>query len=140
VSADPPLAFDTDALEQAFGRLAGPTHLPSLTARERQRFLTQDLTPWVEQLVARFDLDTRVVPPCWARHNGMVEALSALRDHERACYAETAAPTAALDFFRGLREIEARLIDQGAATRCSMSEHRQSPAAHWTRRPPTKDT
>ena len=96
MSGDQPLAFDTDAIEQAFGRLAGPTHLPSLTSRERQRFIAEQLTPWVEQLVTRFDLDIRVVPPYWARHNGMVEALSALRDHERACYSETAAPTAAL--------------------------------------------
>ena len=132
MSGDQPLAFDTDAIEQAFGRLAGPTHLPSLTSRERQRFIAEQLTPWVEQLVTRFDLDIRVVPPCWARHNGMVEALSALRDHERACYSETAAPTAALDWFRALREIEARLIDQGAATRCSVTEHRVSPAARWT--------
>lgn len=132
MSGDQPLAFDTDAIEQAFGRLAGPTHLPSLTSRERQRFIAEQLTPWVEQLVTRFDLDIRVVPPCWAQHNGMVEALSALRDHERACYSETAAPTAALDWFRALREIEARLIDQGAATRCSVTEHRVSPATRWT--------
>lgn len=135
MSPDQPMSFDTDEIEQAFGRLAGPTHLPSLTARERQRFLAEQLTPWVEQLVARFDLDTRMIPPCWARHNGMVEALSALRDHERACYSETAAPTSALDWFRALREIEARLVDQGAGTRCSITEHRESPAARWTGQP-----
>lgn len=131
MTPDPPLDFEADAIEQAFGRLAGPTHLPSLTTGERQRFVADQLTPWVEQLVKRFDLDIRVVPPCWANHNGMVEALSALRDHERACFSETAAPTAALDWFRALHEIEARLVSQGAATRCSITEHRENPAALW---------
>ena len=133
MTADPPLAFDVDDVEQVLKRLAGPTHLPSLTAREREAFLDDQLAAWVEQLVRRFDLDIRVVPRCWARHNGMVEALTALRDHERGCYAETAAPTGALEWFRALREIEARLVDLGAATRCSAAEHRENPATRWVR-------
>ena len=132
MTGDPAPEFDTDPIERSFERLAAPKHVPSLTRREHERFITQDLTPWVRQLVNRFDLDIRVVPPCWARHNGMVEALSALRDHERSSFSETAAPTAALDWFRALAEIEGRLIALGAATRCSVTEHRDNPAARWT--------
>ncbi|WP_270889259.1 hypothetical protein [Pedococcus sp. 5OH_020] len=131
MTAEPPLSFDDDAIERAFGRLAGPIHVPSLTSRERESFVREQLSPWVRLLVRRFALDTRVVPPCWTRHPGMVEALAALRDHERACFTETAAPSAALDWFRGLREIEARLMDLGAATRCSTNQHRENPAARW---------
>lgn len=132
MTGDLTLEFDTDPVERTFARLAGPKHVPSLTRREHERFITEDLAPWVRQLVNRFDLDIRVVPPCWARHNGMVEALSALRDYERSCYSDTSAPTAALDWFRALAEIEARLITLGAATRCSVTEHRENPAARWT--------
>jgi hypothetical protein len=41
-----------------------------------------DLRDWVDHLVDRFGLETRVIPPCWYRHNTVVEALSALRDHQ----------------------------------------------------------
>jgi hypothetical protein len=88
-----------------------------------------DLREWVEHLVDRFGLDIRVVPPCWYRHNTLVEALSALRDHERICFAPSASPTAALDWFRALREIEHRLTQACARTQCSVNEHRPD-AAH----------
>jgi hypothetical protein len=131
MSSQPPLGFDLDAMERTLKDFAGPTHLPSLTAREKDRFLTEHLVPWVEQLVVRFDVDVRVIPPCWLRHNGMVEALSALRDHERACYSESASPTAAADWFRVLREIEARLVELAAKTRCSVAEHREGHPRDW---------
>jgi hypothetical protein len=87
-----------------------------------------DLRDWVEHLVDRFGLDSRVVPPCWYRHNTLVEALSALRDHERICFAPSASPTAAVDWFRALREIEHRLTQACARTQCSVNEHRPDPA------------
>jgi hypothetical protein len=129
------LAFDVDAIERTLESLAGPTHVPSLTTREKDRFLTEQLVPWVEQLVVRFDVEVRVIPPCWVEHNGMVEALAALRDHERACFAETASPAAAADWFRVLRDIEARLVDLAGKTRCSVAEHRQSPPRDWANGP-----
>jgi hypothetical protein len=131
-----PLAYGGDNDLQPWPNLAGPTHVPSLTSRERARLVEEQLTPWVNQLVIRFDLDVRVIPPCWSQHNGMIEALSALRDHERASFSEAASPTAAADWFRALREIEARLTDQAAKTRCSAAEHRQSPSRRWIERLP----
>ena len=118
--------------EKAFGQLAGPVHWPSLTETERLQAFG-DLREWVEQLVDRFAIEVRVIPPCWYRHNGMVEALSALRDHERACYAETASPTAAVDWFRALRDIEARLIELACKTQCSAHEHRGEVSRAWVR-------
>src|ERR1019366_2236542 len=105
------------------GDLRGPTHWPSLLPDEAPQ-AWDDLREWVEHLVDRFGLDIRVVPPCWYRHNTLVEALSALRDHERICFAPSASPTAALDWFRALREIEHRLTQACARTQCSVNEHR----------------
>ena len=53
---------------------------------------------------------------CWEQHRGKVEALFALKDHERVCYAETASPTAAVEWFLAYREIETRLTTLGALT------------------------
>jgi hypothetical protein len=129
------LQFDVDPIEAVFGQMAGPVHLPSLSPQERGRTLVE-LLGWVRTLVQRFGIEPRVLPPCWEHHYGMVEALLALRDHERACYAESASPTAAVDWFRALREIEIRLADLAAQTQCTVHEHRPTPVQEWaTRRP-----
>ena len=119
-----------DPFKVDFGDLHGPTHWPSLLPDEAGRAWV-DLRGWVEALVDRFGLETRVVPPCWYRHNTAVEALSALRDHERICFAPSASPTAAVDWFRGLREIEHRLSEVCARTQCSVNEHRPDPPRSW---------
>jgi hypothetical protein len=54
-------------------------------------------------------LDHHVIPRCWWRHNGHVEALAALRDHERSSFADTAPATTPVDWFRALRDITALL-------------------------------
>jgi hypothetical protein len=102
---------------------AGPIHVPSLNADDRRVVLGQ-LRPWVAQLVSRFQIDARVVPPCWEQHNAMVEALQALRDLERDCFTSNAPPSAAVAWFQGYREIEARLKETVAVTTCGLREHR----------------
>ena len=124
------LGFDVDPFEKAFGQLAGPVHWPSLTETERPLAIA-DLRDWVEQLVDRFAIEVRVIPPCWYRHNGMVEALSALRDHERISFSEHGSPTGAVDWSRAFREIETRLTDFAARTQCSVQEHRTDSARNW---------
>lgn len=119
-----------DPLEAEFGDLRGPTLLPSLLPDEAPQAWT-DLREWVEHLVDRFGLERRAIPPCWYRHNTLVEALSALRDHERICFAPSASPTAAVDWFRALREIEHRLSQASARTQCSINEHRPDPPRNW---------
>lgn len=119
-----------DPFQAELGDLYGPTHWPSLLPDEaRQAWV--DLRGWVEALVDRFGLETRVVPPCWYRHNALVEPLSALRDHDGICFAPSASPTAAVDWFRALREIEHRLSEVCARTQCSVNEHRPDPPRSW---------
>ena len=119
-----------DPFEVAFADMRGPTHWPSLLPEDaRQAFA--DLRVWVDRLVDRFRLETRVVPPCWYLHNTLVEALSALRDHERMSFAPSASPTAAVDWFRALRELEHVLIQASARTQCQVNEHRPDPPRSW---------
>src|SRR5580765_320685 len=104
----------------------GPMHVPSLTAAERAAAM-DDLTLWVDRLIDRFAIDARTLPPCWARHNGMVEALAALRDHERASYAEDADPRSAAEWLRAYREAGQLIHEQAALTQCTLHEHRVPP-------------
>ena len=110
----------------SLGHPIGPVHLPSLTEDERTDLLAQ-MRDWVAQLVTRFHIDSRVIPPCWERHNGILEALCALRDLERDCFHDKAPPGAGVDWFRGFREIEARLIELASLTNCTAREHRDPP-------------
>ena len=119
-----------DPFEVQFCDVGGPTHWPSLLPDDAPQAWA-DLRVWVERLVDRFGLETRVVPPCWYRHNTLVEALSALRDHERMSFAPSASPTAAVDWFRALREIEHVMTQACARTQCSVNEHRPDPPRTW---------
>jgi len=120
-----------DPFAAGFDDMEGPSHWASLLPEEAGQAWS-DLREWVERLVDRFGLETRVVPPCWFRHNTLVEALSALRDHERISFAPTDSPTAAVDWFRALREIEHRLGQACARTQCSVNEHRPDPPRSWS--------
>lgn len=92
-----------------FDDLTGPIHWGELTPGEAG-VAWPELRSWVERLVVRFPhLDHHVIPACWWRHNGHVEALAALRDHERVSYAETAPATGAVDWHRAFRDVEAML-------------------------------
>lgn len=85
------------------------------------------LRRWVEGLVARYPhLDHHVIPRCWWQHPGHVEALQALRDHERVSFAPSAAATAATDWQWRFALIEGRLREWTAHAGCS-SSHRQLP-------------
>ncbi|HEX2903436.1 MAG TPA: hypothetical protein VHO01_08260 [Jatrophihabitans sp.] len=105
----------------------GPLWWPGLQPVQAEAAWGQ-LRAWVQQLVARFGLSGRVLPPCWFRHNGMVELLSALRDYENACYAASAAPGGGLDFLRGLREAEFLLGEWTGRAGCTAGEHHPDPA------------
>jgi len=92
-----------DPFAAELGDLQGPTHWPSLLPDDARQAWT-DLRDWVEHLVDRFGLETRAIPPCWYQHNTVVEALSALRDHERISFA----PSASCDRRRRLVPCPAR--------------------------------
>lgn len=65
------------------------------------------------------------------QHNATVEALSALRDHERASFSGKSPRTAAVDWFRALGEMEYQLTAITSRTQCSIHEHRPDQRRLW---------
>jgi hypothetical protein len=102
---------------------AGPLHWPGVRAVDLAQELGE-LRAWVEGLLERFPhLDHTVVPGCWWRHDSHIEALQALRDHERVSYADNSPGTAGVDWHRAFLLIESRLRDWTAWCGCA-SGHR----------------
>lgn len=66
------------------------------------------LFEWVELLRQRYPNTTRL-PDCWWQHNDLVEALSALRDMEHACFGPKAPASGPTEWQRAFRDIEQRL-------------------------------
>jgi hypothetical protein len=123
--------FEADGLLD-LDEITGPIHWPDLSADEAAREWAQ-LRAWVERLMARFShLDHHVIPRCWFLHNGHVEALAALRDQERVNYGETAPGTAAVDWHRAFRDIEARLREWSAQIACGATHEPRTRQAHVT--------
>jgi hypothetical protein len=107
-------------------QIAEPLLWPSVTAADAAQKWAE-LRSWVEELTLRFaHLDHHVIPLCWWRHNEHVEALVALRDHERMCYANTSPPSAAVEWHRAFRDIEARLREWTSTLPCG-SDHDPRP-------------
>lgn len=103
---------------------AAPLHWPSIPSVDYPAEMA-DLRSWVEGLIERFEhLDGTVIPACWWRHPGHVEALSALRDHERVSYSESSPGKDGVDWHRAFALIEARLRDWTAQIGCA-SGHRE---------------
>lgn len=103
------------------------THWPSIPPQTAQSEW-QELRDWVERLQQRFShLDHHAIPRCWWRHNEHVEALAALRDHERVSYLPTAPATAPVEWMRALRDIELLLRSWTSEYPCGAS-HQDPPA------------
>lgn len=102
--------------------IPAPTHWPALPADDTAD-AWRDLRRWVEALQERFGLDHHVLPGCWWRHNRHVEALAALRDHERASYSPTAPATAPVEWIRALRDITTVLAGWTSDTGCATGHH-----------------
>ena len=85
----------------------------------------------MQDLLERFEhLDHKVIPACWWRHNGHVEALQALRDHERMSYAESSPGQAATSWHREFQFIEARLREWTTYYGCGQ-DHRPTSRQPW---------
>ena len=129
--------LDTERLFEAMGLptkempsiddIPSATHWPSLPAGTAAKEWEQ-LRAWVEQLQQRFPhLDRHVIPACWWRHNEHVEALAALRDHERVSFLTSAPATAPVDWMRALRDIAALMRSWTAENPCGATHQHPPP-------------
>lgn len=110
-----------------YGDIPVPTAWQAISADDAATEWDQ-LRSWVEDLQERFEhLDHHALPRCWWRHNSHVEALVALRDHERSSFADTAPSTAPLDWFRALRDITALLRTWTAELGCGATHKSSAP-------------
>ena len=92
---------------------------PSTTAEELTR-----LTSWADWIINRYNLDHKLIPPCWPEHGALVEELSALRTLWEASYLEDANPSGPLAFHRDLDLAFRRLREWTSRLGCSRTEHR----------------
>jgi hypothetical protein len=100
------------------GSPVGPVHWPRLTADDAaEEWVT--LRIWVNQLLDRYPSIIRL-PDCWWMHNDFVEALSALRDSERASFGRRAPLAGPMDWQRALRDVEIRLETWMKRLTCSV--------------------
>ncbi|WP_298347579.1 hypothetical protein [Ferrimicrobium sp.] len=107
--------------------LSAPTFWPAIRVGDR-RSEWNSLRAWVEELVHRYPhLDHHVIPRCWYLHNGHVEALVALRDHERISFAQSSPATSPVQWQWAFAQIESRLREWTAHAGC-LSTHRSTPA------------
>jgi hypothetical protein len=114
-------------LDDEFPDIPTPTHWPRVPAADAAAEW-EELRDWVERLCQRFaHLDHHIIPRCWWRHNEHVEALCALRDHERSSFSDSAPATAPAEWFRALRDIGAMLKAWTAELGCGTS-HQTAPA------------
>ena len=90
-----------------FDDFEGPVYWPTREA-DQAEWVWPSLMQWVNRLRARFPNMTARIPDCWYQHNDLVEALLALRDHERVSYTCTAPGSAAAEWHRAFRDMEAR--------------------------------
>ncbi|GAB3823032.1 hypothetical protein [Kribbella italica] len=82
------------------------------------------LQDWVTWAVERYQLDHKVVLPCWAEHGNLVEELSALRSLWEACFQEDASPSEPITFHRELDLALRRLREWSSRLGCSRTSHR----------------
>lgn len=119
-----------DPYDDEFADIPAPTHWPSVPATDAAAEW-EELASWVEALRGRFaHLDHHVIPRCWWRHNEHVEALVALRDHERSSFSGNAPATAPLDWFRALRDVSSLLKTWTAEAGCGAT-HQDPPISLW---------
>ena len=92
------------------------------------------LAEFVPELVRRFVLTDAVVPPCWYRHESLIQELLGLFQlRQQANFLETAPATAPNDFhLQMFMYWVPRMRTHVAVTSCNAAEHFDSKPAGWT--------
>jgi hypothetical protein len=97
------------------------------------------LQDWVDWLVARYQVDYRVIPPCWHLHSALVDVLTALWDFHTYAFEPASGPTSAVEWHRAFRDLEERLREWAARTGCTSEAHWPDTQIGPTARVPDRD-
>lgn len=102
-----------------------------LDAEERTETLSV-LFEWVPELVRRYGLTDAVVPPCWYRHEALIQELLALYQYrQQQQFLPAAPPSAPLDFHYQFQLVIGRLRSWVGQAGCNTSEHMETTVQSW---------
>jgi hypothetical protein len=124
---------DLDALvDEILGSKPRPIDWTKLTGAAADEARVA-LDTWVRWLVARYDIDAREIPACWAEHGDLFEELSALRTAHQAAFDPAGPPTGPADWHATLSNTRTRLQLAVAGTGCRAGHHRAPAPPAWAR-------
>lgn len=112
-------------------KLATPVNWWKLDVEERAETL-EVLQKWVPQLVRSYGLKDSVVPPCWWKHEALVQELLALfqyRNQQQVL--PVSPPSAMLDFHYQFDIARRRLAEWTGMTGCNSAEHFETSQQMW---------
>ncbi len=90
------------------------------------------LLEWVPELVRRYGLTDQVVPPCWYRHEALIQELLALFQYRnQQQFLPVAPPGAPLDFHYQLQLLMQRLRGWVTMSGCNAGEHEDTRLPVW---------
>lgn len=102
-----------------------------LDAEERTEML-EVLFLWVPELCRRYGLIDAIIPPCWYRHEPLIQELLAFYQYRNQMqFLETAPTIAALDVHYQLQLVISRLRSWVLQTGCNAAEHAETPVQSW---------
>lgn len=131
MTADSPDAFEPFDLPDPTGAWQPTPVCWKILDRHAARREWPALAEWVRWLVTRYTLTPRTLPPCWYRHGGLVEELSALRSGWLAAFAPDAPGSAPLDWHTMFASTRARLEESVSRNGCTKDAHTGEKIPGW---------
>lgn len=112
-------------------KAASPINWWKLDAEERTEIISI-LMEWVPQLVRRYGLPEQIVPPCWYRHEALIQELLALFQYRnQQQYMFDMPPGGPLEFHTQLQLVIGRLRFWVSFTECTLGRHEETVIPAW---------
>lgn len=112
-------------------KLAAPIDWWRLDDEERAETLSV-LIEWVPELVRRYGITDQAIPPCWYRHENLVQELLALFQYRnQQQFLDIAPPSAPIDFHAQFALFLARVRVWNQATGCTAVDHFETAVQPW---------
>lgn len=129
--SDPQPPATKTPIPEAASAYEPPVNWWRLDAQERAETLGV-LFEWVPELVRRYGLRDSEIPPCWFRHEAMVQELLALFQYRnQQQFTPGANPGAANDFHYQFQLFLQRMRSWAGTTGCRTGEHNPTVLQAW---------